>query len=502
MEMECTQGSMAAILARQRADTIEAIRYTVEWSASVAMVLQQLMNPSVQQDFIKGRITGTNAGGLLVSTGEVLGLVVALNDLFNPPWSTSAVKRQERAQARGYHVSQLIMESEENFDVPCGYGAVPKLTYRAVYSLLQDLVNSCYWGVGNIKVGRMESPAGQVKSRSCQQKPKEKVWWRKGKAKKKSEVSVACKPKVPATVALVQLSNNMDPYVTSAVDGEDCQQKVEVKASINRSGRMRCWFCRAMGHKKANCYMRKKRCSSCRRIGHIARYCPQNNLPEFQEQGKSQAENQVVGPKEANKQIYNVGLVSVEDSSRLTPEMTRSSSTVVTGCKSSGVKEHLDKQSGCLALPGYDTVLSGCSAEELEEVLPSQQSRPVKGCSKYDDIPLDDSFDSIDYLPFGLPPVAGRVGVKANIGEFSEERDKAGGDQVNSVLNWSLNEEDVSHGSQDVGMPFAKNHSVGDHFSDEIPTCGELPSKSSKVVGSGLRKRIPTVNLWKYHLEW
>ena len=109
------QSLAAKILDRQRADTIEAISHSVEWSASVAMVLQQFVDPSIQQDLIEGKvITGINTGGVLISPGEVLVLLRAINDLLHPPWSPSAEERQLRAQSRGYHVSRLLVCSHDH----------------------------------------------------------------------------------------------------------------------------------------------------------------------------------------------------------------------------------------------------------------------------------------------------------------------------------------------------------------------------------------------------
>ena len=111
------------VLARQRADTLAAIAHTAEWSASVAMVLQLMRDPSVQQDFLGGKIiSGTN-------TGEVLVALSALGDLFNPSWSSGVVKRQVRAGARGYHISRLLVGSSEELRIPSGYEAQITQTY-------------------------------------------------------------------------------------------------------------------------------------------------------------------------------------------------------------------------------------------------------------------------------------------------------------------------------------------------------------------------------------
>ena len=133
------QSLTVAILARQRADTIEAISQTAEWSASVAMVLQQLRDSSVQQDFISGKIvTGTN-------TGEVLVSLTALSDLFNPLWSTSVVERQARARARGLHIGRLLLESSEELKFPFQYGVHTAQTYAWWAKMLNSLVSSSYW---------------------------------------------------------------------------------------------------------------------------------------------------------------------------------------------------------------------------------------------------------------------------------------------------------------------------------------------------------------------
>ena len=56
------QSLAAKILDRQRADTIEAMSHSAEWSASVAMVLQQFVDPSTEIDrgrfFRRGRGRG------------------------------------------------------------------------------------------------------------------------------------------------------------------------------------------------------------------------------------------------------------------------------------------------------------------------------------------------------------------------------------------------------------------------------------------------------------
>ena len=493
--MERTQCSMAAILARQRADTIEAISHTAEWSASVAMVLQQLLDPQVQQDFIAGKIIGTNAGGVLVNISEGLVMLGAINDIFHPPWSSSAVERRGRAQTRGYHVSLLLMESEQPFDIPGEYGAVPELTYRAVYNLLQGLIQSSYWEGGSVKTDGSESQSCYLKPRSRQQQPRDKVWRRQRKAQavNKSEVSVACKPKVSSSVALVQVASNVEPCVTSAVDGEDSQQKGKVNASIYRSGRIRCWFCRGMGHKKTNCLVRKKRCYSCQKLGHIARYCHSKHIsPELQVRGKFPAGSNVIDQTGANKQCYSVGLVSVKDSSNLPPK-SACLPPVLADVRDSfpEINEQLSSQSGCRMLPEVNTgVINCCTVTEgFEDHLPSQPSTP------YDDIPMDDSLsDFMDYLPFGLPPVANRACEETNTGDFYEDVD-GGEDQASSVLDWSLQEDDnVSHGSQTAGSSLTEVCRIG----------GKLLSDPSKEVGSAsdLKKRIPTVNLWKYHIGW
>ena len=203
------------ILARQRADTIEAISHTAEWSASVAMVLQQLGDSSVQQDFVEGKIvTGTN-------TGEVLVSLAALSDLFNPVWSASVVDRRVRAQARGLHMGRLLIESSEELKFPSQYGVQTARSYAWWAKMLSGLVNSSYWD-DRVSNGSSSS----LTAHHTKLKPEAGGRMRKKGMCKEKRVNPCKVPGKTAVVALAQTLPCVDSPMVAVVKGEHHGQQV------------------------------------------------------------------------------------------------------------------------------------------------------------------------------------------------------------------------------------------------------------------------------------
>ena len=481
------QSQAAKILDRQRADTIEAISHSAEWSASVAMMLQQLVDTSIQQDLIDGKvITGINTGGVLISTGEVLVMLGAINDLLHPPWSPSSDERQSRAQARGYHLSRLVLGSEEEFKIPWQYGLCSNISYKVAYELLHNLVNSSYWE--NREVSSGTGPTKQSKNASR----------RKKKVLKKSAVATATKPPTVVKVALAQVGGCADaPERLVDVGGRKPQPMGHVHSGqVGRLGKLKCWFCRKPGHRKSVCFLRKRKCYACGMRGHIAHNCFEvgNNL-------KPVTSIDVEDGCKREKRV-SVGLVSLQADC----DMLLSHADVAV-CSSQNSLLDRDGLSGC----HRGTVdVGGVPSEPCDSVSSFDSWPDFSSWSEpeaiedririYDDIPLDDSFletAHTDYLPFAyqLSDTSEEFSNVSNLSEGIEEEETSR--QVKSILDWSFREERNSGDIFDVEE--MDRSAEGGSFLDKV-----LARAGNSVVSNRLNKdkRIPVVNFWKYHMGW
>ena len=485
------QSVAAKILDRQRADTIEAISHSAEWSASVAMMLQQLGDTSIQQDFINREcITGINTGGVLIGTGEVLVMLGAINDLLHPPWSPSSDERRSRAQARGYHLSRLVLGSEEEFEIPWQYGLCSNISYKVVYELLCNLLNSSYW-----KNREVSSGTGATKQSKNAGRRKKKVL-------NNSAVATATKPPTVVSVALAQVGGCADaPERLVDVGGRKPPPMGRVHSGhVGRLGTLKCWFCRKPGHKKSVCFLRTRKCYACGVRGHIAQNCLEvgNTIkPVTSIDGR--------GEDSCNKEeCISVALVSLQ------ADHDMSSHSDVAVCRSQSSSLDRDGLSGC----HHGTVdVGGMPSEPCDSIStisscdswPSYSSWSEPEAMEdrirmYDDISLDDSFsDNIhsDHLPFPcqLSDTSDEISHASNLSESIEEEDTSR--QVKSIMNCSFREEGNSGDIFDV---------------EEMDRCAEECSFLDRVLAhAGNRvdcdrpsedRRIPVVNLWKYHMGW
>ena len=141
--------------AQQREFSLEdVVTITAEWYSGLTAVLARMEETEVRDDFLKMRV---------LKSQDLQGMLFQLDglrELLMPPWSPEPKVREAQNRAAGMHVSNILCEKEQIFDIPTDYGDLLKFTYKAWFEALNKLLNCDYWNTQVTENSSIPAPGG------------------------------------------------------------------------------------------------------------------------------------------------------------------------------------------------------------------------------------------------------------------------------------------------------------------------------------------------------
>ena len=346
---------------------------------------------------------------------------------------------------------------------------------------------------------------------------------------KVSDVGINKVPSKLSVVALAQVVPSVISPMNSVTTGNVNDQLGGKEQGTNRRLRIRCWHCHKVGHRKAICFMRRRKCYACAQVGHMAENCPTHSKSKLPSTASSTFQCRNVEP-----------LLKTCDKLLVSPEIThvRNMAGRDSEYKDECMSGMVSLDSGCCSPVDDKSSLEYTSSSISGELIARQSGCPPLAATVMEFSSLDVDGGETDtmpeaYIPFHLPAMADSWKPSLDLADFSDhgeehlvDVDPKVDEQENDILNWSLGDDAISEASwswgswsddppelSSCGDTEESRHCRSETFFEDLNGDYDMPcvmatsmktkASTCSVLGNlstppGPSKCIPVINLGKY----